>query len=198
MMYNVHVYNEDDVMGRLYILMLALAAFGLGEGRAQVALPGSDTSAATKRQHVAQKRIGSFDQLMEVLEGGGQVRAVFHYARCRMVVDGDTTRAPEAVGGMELSSFEYFAPKSVGNESAFVSSSQTALIARGKGHVYNYVKLRLYQDGRAEITARYLEPPKMKVRMDEKFLGRLDDGLNQGGVSLFQIDICRPCSCSRP
>jgi hypothetical protein len=143
------------------------------------------------------EQIKSFDRLTEVLTSGGRVRAVFRYARCRLVMEGDTTDAPDAVGGMELGTFEYFAPQAVGNPRAFVSASQTSLIARRKGHVYNYVKLRLYQDGGAEITARYLQPPKMKVVMDELFLGELNDGQNQGGVYLYQDrpprDAC-PCS----
>lgn len=181
-------------MGRLYLIAAAiLAAATLSPARP--AEMGPDTTANKSGSCYPASPIYSFERLMEVLEAGGQVRAVFRYARCRLVMDGDTTQAPDAVGGMELSNFEYFAPKSVGNDMAFVSSSQTALIARRKGHVYNYVKLKIYQDGRAEITARYLEPPKMKVRMDELFLGRLDDGLNKGGVSLFDINSYRPCSC---
>lgn len=181
-------------MRRWVIFPAALLAAG-ALCQAQPSSMDSDTTAKKVADCCSTSPIHSFDRLMEVLEAGGQVRAVFHYAKCRLVMDGDTTQAPDAVGGMELSNFEYFAPKSVGNEQAFVSSSQTSLIARRRGHVYNYVKLRLFQDGRAEITARYLEPPKMKVRMDELFLGRLDDGLNQGGVSLFHINSHRPCSC---
>jgi hypothetical protein len=172
---------------------LLLAAVLLGAGTfipAQVLGPlkgGEDRPCSTL---AAARQITSFDELMEVLKSGGEVRAVFHYARCRLVADGDTTEAPDAVGGMTLGTFEYFAPNSVGNPQAFVSSSQTSLIARRKGHVYKYVKLKIYQDGRAEVTARYLEPPKMKIRMDETFLGRLDDGENQGGINLYQAG-CR-------
>lgn len=181
--------------GLLLVTSILLLAAAINP--AQTAMTGLDASIKNGEACNSTFPIHSFDRLMEVLTAGGQVRAVFHYARCRLVMDGDTIQAPEAIGGMDLANFEYFAPRSVGNEMAFVSSSQTALIARRKGHVYNYVKLKLYQDGRAEITARYLEPPKMKVRMNELFLGRLDDGLNQGGVSLFHINPCRPCSCCR-
>ncbi len=170
-----------------WLLAAALALFSLSvELRAE-----EDSKAAS----AGTEQITSFDGLMETLKSGGRVRAVFQYAHCRLVIGRDTTEAPEAVGGMDLATFEYFAPKSFGNAQAFVSASQTSLIARRGKHVYNYVKLKLFQDGRAEITARYLEPPKMKIKMDETFIGQLNDGQNQGGVYLFRTDICRPCRC---
>ncbi len=183
-------------MGRISILLasaLALAAAG-----ASLAQDGAtEAKSGRANEKTGAVAINSFDRLIDVLKAGGEVRAIFHYARCRLVQDGDTTDAPDAIGGMKIETFEYFAPNSVGNTQAFLSASQTSLIARRGKHVYNYVKLKLYQDGQAEITARYLEPPKMKVRMDETFLGRLNDGQNRGAVYLYQTVICQPCSCSR-
>ena len=146
------------------------------------------SSLATAQPH----QLKTFDQLLTALKTGHQVRAVFHYARCRLILDKDTVQAPEAIGGMDLWPFEYFAPQAVGNPRAFLSASQTWLISRRKGYVYNYVKLRLYEDGAAEITARYLQPPKMKVVMDETFLGRLNDGENEGGIFLYDLSPTQP------
>jgi len=192
-------------MKRLLALAVMLAATMARPGAAQTAagspaLPakaGMACCSGSCRTEAGPVQITGFDRLLEVITAGGRVRAVFRYAKCRLVMESDTTDAPDAIGGMELGTFEYFAPQAVGNPQAFVSASQTSLIARRKGHVYNYVKLRLRQDGRAEITARYLEPPKLKVVMDELFLGELNDGLNQGGVYLYHdLQTRDTCRCS--
>lgn len=109
-------------MRRWAILVIFLLA-GTALSQAQPSRMDPDTTAKKDTSCCSSSPIYSFQRLIEVLEAGGQVRAVFHYARCRLVIDGDTTQAPDAVGGMDMDNFEYFAPQSVGNEMAFVSSS---------------------------------------------------------------------------
>jgi len=128
----------------------------------------------------------TFDAFLRALESGRTVRAVIHYARCRLVIDGKDEKAPDAVGGMDFRTFEYFAAGSVGNPRGFVSTSETVLISHPRyGYVQNYVKVRVYEDHTVEITARYLDPKTLKIVMDETFYGSIDDGRNGGGVALF-------------
>lgn len=128
----------------------------------------------------------TFDAFLRALESGRTVRAVIHYARCRLVIDGKDEKAPDAVGGMDFRTFEYFAAGSVGNPRGFVSTSETVLISHPRyGYVQNYVKVRVYEDHTVEITARYLDPKTLKIVMDETFHGSIDDGRNGGGVALF-------------
>ena len=128
----------------------------------------------------------TFDAFLRALESGRTVRAVIHYARCRLVIDGKDEKAPDAVGGMDFRTFEYFAAGSVGNPRGFVSTSETVLISHPRyGYVQNYVKVRVYEDHTVEITARYLDPKTLKIVMDETFHGTIDDGRNGGGVALF-------------
>ena len=128
----------------------------------------------------------TFDAFLRALEAGRTVRAVIHYARCRLVIDGKDEKAPDAVGGMDFRTFEYFAAGSVRNPRGFVSTSETVLISHPRyGYVQNYVKVRVYEDHTVEITARYLDPKTLKIVMDETFYGSIDDGRNGGGVALF-------------
>ncbi len=84
------------------------------------------------------KQLKSFDELMRSLKAGKEVRAVIHYAKCKLVIDSVETTSPDAVGGMSLSTFEYFARMSVRNPKAFVSSSETVLISHPRyGYVHN-------------------------------------------------------------
>lgn len=135
------------------------------------------------------EQLTTFDAFLRALKAGRSVRAVIHYAHCRLVVDGKDAKAPDAVGGMDFGTFEYFAAGSVGNPRGFVSASETVLISHPRyGYVQNYVKIRLFEDHAVEISARYLDPGTLKVVMDETFYGSIDDGRNGGGVALFAAD----------
>ena len=133
------------------------------------------------------KIIKNFDQLMFALRTGSEVRAVIYYSRCKLIVDSVETKAPDAVGGMVLNTFEFFAPNAVKNAKAFVTSSQTILISHPRqGHVYNYVKMRIYEDNSVEINAKYLNPTTYQVVMDETFYGVISAGDDGNGVCLYE------------
>ncbi len=134
-------------------------------------------------------RLGGFPELLAALESGRSVRAVIHYGRCRLVTDGKETKAPDAIGGMDLRTFEYFAAGSAGNAKAFIAASESVLISHPRfGVVRNSVKVRVFEDGAAEITARYLDPKSFKTVMDETFFGRIDGGRDGGAVCFFATD----------
>lgn len=128
----------------------------------------------------------TFKELLAALKEGREVRVVISYAQCRLVIDSAETKSPEAIGGMTLSPFEYFAPMSINNPKAFITSSQTVLISHAKrGHVYNYVKLKIFDDNSVEITARYLHPSTFEILMDEKFHCTIAQAEEASGVRLF-------------
>ncbi len=83
-----------------------------------------------------------------------------------------------------FNTFEYFAKMSINNTKAFVTTSETVLDPNG-GFVYNYVKIKIYDDNSVEITAKYLLPNTFEVVMDETFYSEINDGINDKGVSLY-------------
>lgn len=134
----------------------------------------------------AQDKLTAFSEVMESLTKGQSVRVVVHYAKCRLVVDSTDTPAPNAIGGTEITTFEYFAKGAVNNKRAFVTWSETVLINHPRrGFVNNYVKFRVYDDNTVEINARYLNPATLETVMNETFYGSIDDGTNNGGVVFF-------------
>ncbi|MDP2887249.1 MAG: hypothetical protein Q8P51_19770 [Ignavibacteria bacterium] len=133
------------------------------------------------------RQLKNFDQLMFALRTGSEVRAIITYARCRLVIDSVETKAPDVVGGMSISTFEYFAPNSVRNPKGFVTASQSVLISHPRyGQVYNYVTMRIYEDNNVEITARYLNPTTYQILMDETFYGKISAGDDENAVCLFE------------
>ena len=135
------------------------------------------------------KQINNFDDLMKSLNSGEDVRVVIHYAQCKLFINNEEQlSSPDAVSGMDISTFEYFAPGVAHNEMAFVVFSESKLIRnpKGKGYVLNYGKVRINSDGSVIINARYLNPKNYKVLMDEFFEGQINDGSNDGGVYLYK------------
>lgn len=136
----------------------------------------------------AHPQITSFDDLMKTLNAGGHVRVVFHYAKCTLISDNENQeKVPDAIGGMDISTYEYFAPNSVKNKEAFVVFSENKLIEypKGDGYVYNYVKVKIGPDNKVKITARYLDAITKEEKMDENFFGQINDGKNDGGVFIY-------------
>jgi hypothetical protein len=88
---------------------------------------------------------------------------------------------------MDILPYEYFAAGVIGKNKAFISTSETVMVylAGFGGYLYNYVKLRVYEDNSVEITARYLTIDKLEVKMDEMFYGEINDGANGKGVYFY-------------
>ncbi|NMB81677.1 MAG: hypothetical protein GYA14_07640 [Ignavibacteria bacterium] len=133
-----------------------------------------------------ENQLKDFNRLLSSIKSGAEVRTIIHYSLAKLVIDGKTEQAPDAIGGMNLNTFEYFAIGSVRNDKAFVSASETVLISHPRyGYVLNYIKLRIYEDNTVEIIARYLDPKTYEIKMDEIFYGEINNGSNNGAVYLF-------------
>jgi hypothetical protein len=136
----------------------------------------------------AHPQITTFDDLMKTLNAGGYVRAVCYYGKCTLISDNENQeKVPDAVGGMDLTTYEYFAPNSVKNKEAFVVFSECKLIEypKGDGYVYNYVKVKIDPNNKVKITARYVDAKTMEEKMNENFFGQINDGKNDGGIFLY-------------
>lgn len=131
-------------------------------------------------------QLTDFNDLLDALKSGKTVRIITDYSKCKLVTDSTENNAPEAIGGMNINTFEYFARGSVKNERAFISTSEAPLIFHPRyGHILNYVKIRIYEDNEIEITARYLDPKSYEIKMDETFFSTINNTRNDGGVTIF-------------
>lgn len=133
-------------------------------------------------------QIKSFNELIDYLKTGNEVSVVLHYAKCRLISDDEIVEdVPNAIGGMTLDVWEYFAPMTIYNKKAFVVSSTSKLIQypKGEGYVYNYVKIRIYDDNSVKIVAQYLDAITYEVLMTESFYGNIADGKNNEGVFIY-------------
>lgn len=134
-------------------------------------------------------QLKSFDEIMNALKSGDKVSAVFYYAKCQLIADNAIEDdIPDAIGGMTIDTWEFFEKGSIRNDKAFVVSSTSKLIAepRGDGYVMNYVKVKISDDNKVRIIARYIDPVTYETKMDESFYGDINDGKNDSGMHFFQ------------
>lgn len=132
-------------------------------------------------------QLKSFGELFDALVKGENVRVIVHYGRTRLISDNEEFDAPDVIGGMDISAFEYFSKMSIRNPKAMLVTSETVLIGHPRyEHVYNYARIRFYDDGEVQITAKYLTTGEYKAVMDQKFYGVINDGKNEGAVYLYK------------
>lgn len=131
-------------------------------------------------------QLTNFEEVFETVTSGNDVDIVIHYAKTDLMIDDEPEAAPDAIGGMKMETYEYFAVGTVRNDKAYISTSKTVLIGHPSyGYVLNYVKLRIYEDDNVEIIAQYLDPNTYEVKMDETFIGAINNLENDGGVYFY-------------
>jgi hypothetical protein len=132
------------------------------------------------------KRLTNFDGLMKALNMGNTVNLVLDYGKMKLKVGEEFVESPKAIGGMAFTPWEYFAKGVINNEKAYVVSSETHLITSRKyGYVYNYVRVRIFEDQKVEINARYMTTDKYETVMDETFYSEISNGKDEKGVGVF-------------
>ncbi|MCF7857700.1 MAG: hypothetical protein K9N07_00035 [Candidatus Cloacimonetes bacterium] len=130
-------------------------------------------------------QLKNFEELMKALNQGEQVRVIAHYENCKLISDNVVQeRSPNAIGGMMIDVYEYFAPLSIGNPKAFLVFSHSKMI-NYSGFIYNYAKFKVLEDNKVQITAQYVNPQSFDLEMDEKFFGEINDGENKGAIYFY-------------
>jgi hypothetical protein len=87
---------------------------------------------------------------------------------------------------MNLDTFEWFGPKVVGNPKAYIGASENHLIGLQAGFVYDYVRARIFEDGKVTIGVQYLDPQTFAISVDETFTCKISDGTTEGGATFFK------------
>ena len=136
----------------------------------------------------AQKQLTSFNDLMGALNSGKHVRMVFYYNKCKLISNNEEAeKVPDAIGGMDIVVYEYFAVGAVHNKLAFVVTSESKLIEnpKGDGFVQNYVKVKVLEDGKVVVSAKYIDAKTYDITMDEKFFTEINNGKNDTAAYFY-------------
>jgi len=120
------------------------------------------------------KQLTSFTAIMNHLKSGGKVNLVLDYGQMQLKVDNEVVESPKAIGGMTLEPWEFFEKGVVRNENAYVVSSETHMISSTRyGFVFNYVRVRIYDNEKVEVNAKYVTTDYKQTVMDETFYGEI-------------------------
>lgn len=163
-------------------MALCLAIWGNAllaeEAPASMPEPGAAANSTAIEGIDPLKRLVNYTEILSALRTGFTVRAVFDYKDCQLISDNEVKdKVPDAVGGMDLTTFEYFAPGSIRNKLGFVASSHSVLINHPSfGVVLNYAKVKISEDGKVRIVAQYIDPKTYEVKMNESFYTTISDG----------------------
>jgi hypothetical protein len=145
---------------------------------------------AAGRADALPRQLKNAGEILSALKAGGLVRVVLHYKDMALVDEkGQPQASPDAVGGMDLGTYEHFAAGAVGNKEGYVAASHTQLIRHPRhGYVLNYVKVSVYDSGAVKILAQYLSPTNYEVKMDETFTTIVADGTNKGAAVFYLVE----------
>ncbi|WP_075591537.1 hypothetical protein [Labilibacter marinus] len=133
------------------------------------------------------QKLESFEQIMDALKQGKTVKAVFYYKDCQLISGNEIKdKSVDAIGGMSIDTWEYFAKGSIRNKEAFVVSSASKLIANplDEGFVYNYVKIKVTEAGKVKITAKYIDSITHEETMTENFFTTINKD-EEGSAHFF-------------
>jgi hypothetical protein len=136
------------------------------------------------------RQLKNAGEILSALKAGGLVRVVLHYKDMALVDEkGQPQVSPDAVGGMDFGTYEYFAAGAVGNKEGYIVASHTQLIRHPRyGYVLNYVKVSVYDSGAVKILAQYLSPSTYEVKMDETFTTTIANGTNKGAAAFYLVE----------
>lgn len=125
----------------------------------------------------------TYDDLLAALKSGARVRVVLDYTRCTL----EGQPGPNALGAMNIDTFEWFGKQVVGNPKAYVAASENHLIRLPSGFVYDYVRVRISEDDSVEVEVKYLDPKTYAVTVDELMECRISDGQTELGATFYKM-----------
>ena len=134
-------------------------------------------------QHVV---LTNYNEIMTALTQGDEVRAIMKLDKCSG--DSNSAAVRGVVGGMSFTNFNKHHLIVAGEEKNVIATSINILIQHSvKGHVNNYVRLRLFEDNTVEIFSEMLEPKTYNQLSAATFHCKLSDGNDQNGVVLYDL-----------
>lgn len=130
------------------------------------------------------KLLSSYTDLVQALAQGDSVRAIMLINKCSITKTAFDSN--EVIAGMNFSTFNKYAIHVGPQQKDGVATSRTILVEASQlGPVYNYVRLRVFEDNTAEILSEYLDPLTYK-KLDAKTANCIvSNGHDQNGLLLY-------------
>ncbi|RDI42689.1 VirK family protein [Aquicella lusitana] len=147
---------------------------------------------AVSAAYAAPKTLTNYEQLLQALEQGDEVRAIIHMDKCT-VNKADVKGAADIGGSSTRINFTLFSHYKVpvnGQEKYTVATSQTLFTEhRAFGPVYAYGRLRVFEDNSAEFHAAYYDPKTYELKGAVNYNCHLGNGADQNSIVLFDASV---------
>lgn len=127
--------------------------------------------------------VTTYSDILTTLKAASRVRVVLDYSKCKL----SGMPGPDALGSMNLDTFEWFGPKVLGNPRAFLAASENHLIRLSSGFVYDYVRVSVSDDEKVTVDVQYLDPVTFAVSVDETILCGISDGKTEKGATFYKM-----------
>jgi len=124
-----------------------------------------------ENQYKSKRLKGDFEQIKNDLFNGNKLRFIFDYQKMNLYINGELQpKSPNAVGGFDIDLYEYFGLFVANNPVPYIAASSNALIIHSRyGIIYNYGKLRIYEDNRIEVGVVYIDVKSTNIVFQEIF-----------------------------
>lgn len=130
--------------------------------------------------------LDNYSDLLNAISQGDSVRAIIFINKCSM--EKYSVDSNDVIAGMNFTNFNKY-PVNVGaQQKNTIATSISTLVEHNKlGTVYNYVRLRIFDDNSAEIFSEYLDPTTYKKLGSMTANCSISHGHDQNGVLLYDI-----------
>ena len=142
----------------------------------------------------ATKILTNYDQLLQALQQDDNVSAIIHFNHCSATVPagvkktdvdpGDTTKR------LNFNVFMHYKAILQNQQHYTIATSNTILTEHHIfGSVYEYARLRVFEDNSVELYTAYLDPKTFEVKAKGTLTCQISNGNDQNGVVLFDATL---------
>lgn len=134
-----------------------------------------------------QNNLLSYDQLVQSLHQGGDVKAIVYMNHCVMKDAPQTAEPmPETDTRLNFNIYSHYQVVDGQQKKYAVATSVTILTDHSVfGPVYAYGRLRVFEDNSAEYYAAYYDPKTYEVKGSADFICKISNGNDQNGLLLL-------------
>lgn len=130
--------------------------------------------------------LGNYSDLLHAISQGDSIRAIMYVNKCSITKA--SINIDDFIAGINFTDFNKY-QVSVGNlQKNTIATSIYKLVEHPTlGPIYNYVRLRIFEDNAAEIFSEYLDPRTYKQLGSMTANCTVSNGHDQNGILLYHV-----------
>lgn len=131
--------------------------------------------------------IENYHSLLEALSKGHEVRAIISLGECH--TEGESAaKSSNHIGGMNFTQFNKYQISINNKPTNMIATSINMLVESAQhGPVYNYVRLRVFENNQVEMASMFLHPQDYSVISKTTFQCAISNDNEHHGIRLYDI-----------